>query len=87
MKRSVTARARFHVSNGLVLRDAYWKLSNTDTRLLDHRDYTRAAAGWILRSAKCDPKAYALLVRAGIDTETPRRASDVIDALLRKQSL
>lgn len=87
MKRSVTARARFHVANGLSLRDAYWTRMNTDTRGLDARDYTSAAVSWIMRSAKSDPKAYSLLVRAGLDTETPRRASEAIDALLQKRAL
>jgi hypothetical protein len=74
MKRTIAGRARFHIVNGIAMRD-------THAPVPDGQDYKEAAAevaAWILKSAKGDPKARALLVKAGVHPDTPRATLEVI---------
>jgi hypothetical protein len=72
MKRTIAARARLHINNGIAMRNAYYKFANVDLSGLDYKDLASDAAGWILRSAGGDPKARALLSREGINDQLPR---------------
>jgi hypothetical protein len=72
MKRTVSARARFHINNGIAMRNEYYRFANVDLSGLDYKDLASDAAGWILRSAQGDTKAHALLLREGVDGELPR---------------
>lgn len=73
-KRTIAARARFHILNGIALRDAHAPIQEGD----DYKDIATELAMWILKSAKGDPKARALLVKAGVHPDTPRATLEAI---------
>jgi len=81
-KRTVIARALFHIERGFVLRNAYYKKHGIDRTGLDWKDTSEDLARFVLDSAQGDEKAYALLVAAGVDPLTPRRSDRAIHALL-----
>jgi hypothetical protein len=84
MKRTIAARARFHIENGVALRNAYYRFARVDLSGLDYKDMASDAAGWILRSAGGDPKARALLSREGIDDQLPRSTLAACERLAPK---
>jgi len=85
-KRTVIARARFHIERGFVLRNAYYTKHGVDRAGLDWKDCAEDLARFVLDSAQGDKKAYALLVAAGVDPITPRRSDRVISALQGRKS-
>jgi hypothetical protein len=84
MKRTITARARFHIENGIAMRNAYYRFANVDLADLDYKDMASDAAGWILRSAQGDTKAHALLLREGVNDELPRSTLRACERLAPK---
>jgi hypothetical protein len=84
-KRTIAARARYHIHQGYDLLDAH--TTQTTREGWDYKDSASALAYWILRSANGDPKAKALLMKAGVEPDCPRATRRAIDALLRRRAV
>lgn len=82
MKRTIAARARHHIAQGYALRNAHTTQATREG--WDYKDSAEALAYWILRSANGDSKAKNLLIKAGIDTECPRRTGEAVMELVWK---
>jgi len=82
-KRTVAARARFHIEQGLA-----YLLRSEELYGFKFPEHERAKewAEATLLSASGDPKAFWLLIYAGVDPLTPERAERVMFSLRGEKS-
>ncbi len=77
-KRTVTARAQFHIEQGLI---SLLRSEELWSERLYGDERAKEWAEATLLSASGDPKAFWLLIYAGVDPLTPERAERVMFSL------